>query len=758
MKRGFLNTSKAKRAAATANPPTEPQRPKSPGVILGGRDDPLPPELEQFSLGTDIDAIDFHQLPPQILDDLRASGDDRTRKVFRAWPRDPKGKIIVPSPLRGKEASNGLNLWGRTLYDFFHVHRKPGQYRMRTTSTGSRLAKQMRLFGELEAAKNEIAWADQEEDPQELFPCDIGELISDVDGRVHMGLHENDSMRQAPIDDTNEKEARENSAGKGKDKESSQQSNPSTKSSTQSAKSIFDPSNYPAPWPLIPGASSCPRLQTRLPLHLLPRKLIVHDPWNLLSVHYVDNDFHTPWNEKRDIIRTYSLHLSDEGKAQAEKSLIEAIRANAEAQAKWDAGERDNLIFTSNPAAGLNPGVFKGPVINAILPQRPTKLLNVPEAHLYIAPKFKLGRGHHSVVYRAELELPRSLFFEDKICERCVEDQVQVFVRTVEAKTRKEGKPSDLEKLHADVKIEAAPASPGSRYLVPTSGTVLQFFPKIQYQQQFTCVHGGSYADRSVPLTARVEVAAKLSIEDDPHLAREADNYQAFPGYLFEHYNGYNIVPPLHDPVPVGAVVPQFYGHYLPDPIADQPNTRGPDTTKGSQAPKDSEGEDSDAMKECHATEHSVTGDSDAMEGSHATEHPDAEDSDAMEVDDDPAYLSPILLLEHCGIPIVPKKLNMDDKQECASLLFRFHHAGWLHGSFAARNILVQSGPLTDWPTVRIARNTPSFRMIDFGRSSLISDGGLSRAGEEGTGLQLCRLHHFAGGGLSGTEDEDASH
>ncbi|KIM83278.1 hypothetical protein PILCRDRAFT_783505 [Piloderma croceum F 1598] len=60
----------------------------------------------------------------------------------------------------------------------------------------------------------------------------------------------------------------------------------------------------------------------------------------------------------------------------------------------------------------------------------------------------------------------------------------------------------------------------------------------------------------------------------------------------------------------------------------------------------------------------------------------------------------------------------MDDRQECVSLLFRFHEAGWNHGSVALRNILMQPGPLSVWPLLRGTNNTSSFRLIDFGRSS----------------------------------------
>ena len=39
----------------------------------------------------------------------------------------------------------------------------------------------------------------------------------------------------------------------------------------------------------------------------------------------------------------------------------------------------------------------------------------------------------------------------------------------------------------------------------------------------------------------------------------------AFPDHMFEHWNGYNVIPPLTEPTPVGAVVPQFYGFYVPE-------------------------------------------------------------------------------------------------------------------------------------------------------------------------------------------------
>jgi hypothetical protein len=53
---------------------------------------------------------------------------------------------------------------------------------------------------------------------------------------------------------------------------------------------------------------------------------------------------------------------------------------------------------------------------------------------------------------------------------------------------------------------------------------------------------------------------------------------------------------------------------------------------------------------------------------------------------------------------------------ECFSLILRLHCAHFIQNSFYVRNILVQPGPLTHPPALRSSK-TPSFRIIDFGRS-----------------------------------------
>jgi hypothetical protein len=213
-------------------------------------------------------------------------------------------------------------------------------------------------------------------------------------------------------------------------------------------------------------------------------------------------------------------------------------------------------------------------------------------------------------------------------------------------------------------------------------GPFVKVFPEVDWQNPERgpyCSHvQESLRCEKVPLTAKVNVAVKLSKPYDAHLAREAENYQSFPSHLFEHWNGYNVIPPLHDPVPVGAVVPQFYGYYVPE--------------------KNKEGQTS-------------------------------------------RYLSSILLVEDCGIPIDPEALNEDDKQECASLLYRLHEAGWNHNSFAERNLLTQPGPLSQWPTFRGLNDVRSFRLIDFGRSSECDS--QSRAYEETNVDQMFNLNGF---------------
>ena len=186
-----------------------------------------------------------------------------------------------------------------------------------------------------------------------------------------------------------------------------------------------------------------------------------------------------------------------------------------------------------------------------------------------------------------------------------------------------------------------------------------------------------------------VTVAAKRSfatVSARKFLRHEAGIFNLFPRHLQEEYCGYNLVSPIRHPVPVRAVVPKFYGYYVP--IA-QDGTWRDDTYEG--------------RREDDFTQ---------VEGA-----------------------SPILLMEECGDPVEPRKFSIDDRyvlmralpapsdtclrarrSECYSLMCRLQLAGFLQGSAYVRNILWQPGPLWKPPQER-SRRTPSFRIIDFGRA-----------------------------------------
>ncbi|KJA23329.1 hypothetical protein HYPSUDRAFT_137756, partial [Hypholoma sublateritium FD-334 SS-4] len=73
-------------------------------------------------------------------------------------------------------------LWGATVHDFY--------YTRRAICTGSTLLKWMKEIGELRHAKYEIARAEAEADPFELFPCSMDKLLrlddSDSPGNIRV--------------------------------------------------------------------------------------------------------------------------------------------------------------------------------------------------------------------------------------------------------------------------------------------------------------------------------------------------------------------------------------------------------------------------------------------------------------------------------------------------------------------------------------------------------------------------------------------
>ncbi|KAL4253255.1 hypothetical protein ABKN59_004756 [Abortiporus biennis] len=165
-------------------------------------------------------------------------------------------------------------------------------------------------------------------------------------------------------------------------------------------------------------------------------------------------------------------------------------------------------------------------------------------------------------------------------------------------------------------------------------------------------------------------------------LENEGKIYSEFDTSLMEDWCGYNLVTPVKYPVPVGPVVPKFYGYYVTEDVA------------------------TDAVSESTEKE-------DAQSGVESDSEIDSETEQAA-----PHHypLSPILLMEECGKPVEPHKFSLDDRSECYSLMCRLHYSMFVQNSFFIRNIVVQPGPLTVPPEERSSK-TPSFRIIDFGRA-----------------------------------------
>ncbi|KIK79245.1 hypothetical protein PAXRUDRAFT_161798 [Paxillus rubicundulus Ve08.2h10] len=779
MKRGFLNTDNAKRKLKDAEIDVDvgqsgvpPPKVKSPKKEKGEAIEV--PEESITDAGNhnaktpcQLGALDLHSVPPHVKE-LMNYPKDKNRFIFRRWPRDPNGKSILPSDIHGKEAGNGLDLWGATLYDFYHVRRIPSSIHGLTISTGSKMAKVMKEFGELEPAKDEIAWAEREEEPREILPHDPAKAIDHYERRVHTGCYDayparKDVVKRAKksgisvpaldgVWETHEDDPVQSPVSPGEPPKPTEDPAPAPDEKPTLQKlpadtypeSPFHPIYYPSPWPFIPFESPTPppALQRALPMHLLPQTLHVHDPWNLVFVktpNYNGNyktkvkgakEPFESWASKNDLIHTYILSLSPESQTAADE-------ASKAASAAEDEALKIPKVVLIIPQQTEGP--TDEPAIRAVLPQRPRKLTEVPEAHLYLSPAGKLGTGNHSVVYKAEWELPRDLFCESTTCDECIRDKVGEEVKRLKesgewekrlqeavsayestqngGNVSQEAGLSHVMEMDSEAPLSAVPPKKGIGFIRVTTevepletiemvssekhgeppgedatphymaklsdpvinrvrhyeGPTIVIHPDVKWQNpsypETICKHMEFYS-KPVPRTARLLVAAKLSLPGDSHLAREAQNYDKFPAHFFQHWNGYNVVPPLHDPTPVGAVVPQFFGYYVP-------------LTKSK-----------------------------------------------------PLFYSPILLIEHCGRPINTQELSFDEKQECAALLFRFHFAGWLHESFAERNILIQMGHPSTPPLDRFVNSTHSFRLIDFGRSCQYKNPN-ERTIEEDLGRQL---------------------
>jgi hypothetical protein len=531
--------------------------------------------------------------------------------------------------------------------------------------------------------------------------------------------------------------------------------------------SVFSPRAYPSPWPDAPFSTdpqrAPPTLQAYITQAQLPAKLTVHDPDRLL---HAAGHAHR-LNHRTPTTHTYTLTASTTHTARATSDAAQLAASDFTRLSIRAAFLADPTSARAHPAGLLvnrraAPGPCAPPVF-VVFPHLPERG-RIPEAHLHLSGEAELGTGSHSYVYRAELALPRAALVDEVICPTCVLADLEQILEEQDGPdgARRDPKWAQLSGRYAyEVKETTSGASalftgadgvereyllraPEAHARLVYTGPYRAIETRVAYQDLAAapyCAHLQKDKDGVHPLTSTVGVAAKLSMRGDGHLAREAENYQAFPRHFFEHWNGYNIVPPINYPVPVTPVVPQYYGYYVVDRSASAPSGEKQEEGKTEIAEDENE-----KMGEHEGQKKTEDAEKDKSESQEEDE--DEEESDEEEEDEDEQYLSPILLLEDCGTSIDPNALSVDDKYvylrphpfnalyinhpryECGALVYKFHHAGWVHGSVARRNIVRQPGPLNASPAERMVNTEKrnglgtdwSYRLIDFGRSRRYED------------------------------------
>ncbi|KAF5378317.1 hypothetical protein D9615_008774 [Tricholomella constricta] len=595
----------------------------------------------------------------ELIDIILGGKTEQRRVVFRHWPRAPTGKSIIPeNSFHGKQTPNGIQLWGATLFDFYRVRRIPNLANLSTLSTGSKLLRWMKATGELDYAKDEIEWAETEDEPMVIQPWSPREAIEKMEQQIKQGK----VGRAMP----------EVTSSKGK------------KASTGST---FKRSNYPAPGPLVPFSYTTERLTDLIPLERLPKKVIVHDPWNLLAVKTSNRYGYakhkaadTEWTSRPDRTYTYYLNLSDATQARLQAEA--AARAARKPGDYKDPANDDRFLAMTSPPSILTgfegylipPTATPGPIPPPIFvvhepPPCPvasesTEHEPFEEAHLYISPAHQIGVGNHSVVYQAEWELPRSAIIpppstDPVICKECVQVDIHRILKEVDGEhgermeaqwKEKSATLSVIQKGRPPVTFHVVDAhdfeagndkgdgcqvslADTRPYCFELEGPVRPIRTTVGWQDPLhpTCEH--IKPPPEVPPTVKVRVVAKLSNPGDTHLASEAENYQDFKKHMFENWSGLNILPPMHDPVPVGALVPQFYGYYEWDRYSDSDD--------------DDETED-EVVDDGQATE--------GVEGEQVASKTTKRELQPI------GYLSPILLLEDCGEMVDARELTLDQK------------------------------------------------------------------------------------------------
>ncbi|KAL0062106.1 hypothetical protein AAF712_011033 [Marasmius tenuissimus] len=793
------------------SPPPPPPPPSSPQPATSTRQ-PETDDFETYEVALPPNKFVQKYTEDPILErilDRRGSGSPSTsqkrvstynksrRTVFNEWHRDPDGAELDTDKYESdsKCAPNSGPVWGSSLWDFYKTDLNPSKRSGKAKTSASILSAFCNEAEELGHAPRELEWADTEPEPQRREAADIVSIHED---NVDTIMLDTDGSRYCA---------------------SSMEEIENGDNDVEHYNTPFHPGSYPPTcFPAPPFHPTTPKLQTRIPLHLLPEELIVHDPYHLLSG---DRSKHTtppnsnnfgllPWPFPVDATsptspQEYTTHTYKLNVSHSTIDKIDKKRASLDKASSSQPESESEVLCCIFPQTTSGPTYE--PLVQITVPRRPPPPKRTATAHLYLSRWHRKGEGHHSYVHEAEWEIPRAMLSEPTICHACVEEKARkIWEGQSESIEGGDGFVKSTKKLSANIVVMSESAKcwagtavqhgKGSNWkerevigdmqvkdYLPTPKAAfkvkVEYFDKLekkiamevrrkqemaQWQKQMREQHylplgatarmgdprtsalaemteevtarDGSVADLDslstnveksetpkspsiikykgpmikihigsvpwllsgdlpcsreghgrntcltlswpgppcsghdqpsklarchpharLPPTLKVRIAAKVSRPDDHHLEREAKNYQLFNKSLSEHWTGLNLISPVPEPTPCGAIVPAFYGYY----------TR----VEEWNSPWSEYG----------------------------------------------YHFSPLLLLEDCGEPIVPRDLDLDDRYECAALLLRFHHLGWTHGSFYIRNIVVQRGDHADRPDEK-NHEEKRFRLIDFGRSS----------------------------------------
>ncbi|KAI0672151.1 hypothetical protein C8Q78DRAFT_729494 [Trametes maxima] len=290
-------------------------------------------------------------------------------------------------------------------------------------------------------------------------------------------------------------------------------------------------------------------------------------------------------------------------------------------------------------------------------------------AHLYLKERNRLGRGHHSIVYRAPLELRLD--------------------------------PHSPHSRRVSVAVKAAGQTCGAHRMLNQEADIYNAFPRhlmedVPLPSPSPCPPRCSNVNKeSVTSVMEVEQAGPQDtpLQDEAHPAHVSAGGMSCsePGSAHKEPADYKLdiapgtqvnggedectpdVPTSSERASViPAVVPKFFGYYVPVEA---------DGTLCRRAHRHC-----DEDMRCYVT-----------------------------------WPTGILLLEECGEELAsPYHWSWSQRMDCFRLFSRLGDAGFVQASPYTRNMLVQPGPLSVPPAKRSLKE-PSFRIIDFGRGDSLS-------------------------------------